>query len=384
MKSTYKNWHRRCDGIRTAAANEGGETDAFSFSLDSQSASEKKLNLVTNSVRLKSVLKLLSVLTLAGWFMRFAHDPSSTVLPIMLKRMSVSTLLGVLLAFIGYKKKSLDFSGAIFASLVGVVTIFSGVRFGLTLAFFFFSGSAVTKVQGDVKRRVDEHFKEGGGLRDFVQVMANGLVPTLLAAASLYSLGGLSFIVDNVGGEFAEAIISIGNSSSDSATKVASAFAVAFLSYFSCCGGDTFASELGVLSKSKPRLITTFCRKEVEPGTNGGVSILGVFASILGGLVAASGWALGAFITFGTQIEIFLALGIGAVGGLFGSFVDSVLGATIQYSGYCSERKKVVSKPGPTVTKISGLEILSNSGVNVVSASFIAFAFGAAFYYFIL
>ena len=281
MKRTDKNWHRRCDGIRTAAANEGGETDAFSFSLDSQSASEKKLNLVTNSVRLKSVLKLLSVLTLAGWFMRFAHDPSSTVLPIMLKRMSVSTFLGVLLAFIGYKKKSLDFSGAIFASLVGVVTIFSGVRFGLTLAFFFFSGSAVTKVQGDVKRRVDEYFKEGGGLRDFVQVMANGLVPTLLAAASLYSLGGLSFIVDNVGGEFAEAIISIGNSSSDSATKVASAFAVAFLSYFSCCGGDTFASELGVLSKSKPRLITTFFRKEVEPGTNGCVSILGVFACIL-------------------------------------------------------------------------------------------------------
>ena len=82
VKSTDKNWHRRCDGIRTAAANEGGETDAFSFSLDSQSASEKKLNLVTNSVRLKSVLKLLSVLTLAGWFMRFAHDPSLSLIHI--------------------------------------------------------------------------------------------------------------------------------------------------------------------------------------------------------------------------------------------------------------------------------------------------------------
>ena len=316
--------------------------------------------------------------------MRYAHDPSTSSLT-LLKRASGSVTLGFLLALIGYKKKSLDLSGAVSASLVGVLTIFSGVRYGLTLAFFFFSGSAVTKVQSEVKKQVDEHFKEGGGLRDFVQVMANGLVPTILAAASLYSLGGLSFIANTTGaGAFAEAIISSGGSNSsmnNATTKVASTLAVAFLSYFSCCGGDTFASELGVLSKSKPRLITTFCRKEVEPGTNGGVSLLGVVASIFGGLVAASGWALGAYITSGVRTEILYALIIGAFGGFFGSFVDSVLGATVQYSGYCRERKKVVSKPGPTVTKISGLEILSNSGVNVLSASCIAVAFGALYYY---
>ena len=33
------------------------------------------------------------------------------------------------------------------------------------------------------------------------------------------------------------------------------------------------------------------------------------------------------------------------------------------------------------MTKISGLEILSNSGVNVLSASFIAVAFGALYYH---
>jgi len=372
---------RRQRRAKLQTTRAGGEDETiFSFPLDGPSAPEKKLVLATNSVRLKSVLKLLFVLVVCGWSMRYAHDPSTSSLT-LLKRASGSVTLGFLLALIGYKKKSLDLSGAVSASLVGVLTIFSGVRYGLTLAFFFFSGSAVTKVQSEVKKQVDEHFKEGGGLRDFVQVMANGLVPTMLAAASLYSLGGLSFIVDNVGGEFAETIISIGNSSSDGATKVASAFAVAFLSYFSCCGGDTFASELGVLSKSKPRLITTFCRKEVEPGTNGGVSLLGVVASIFGGLVAASGWALGAYITSGVRTEILYALIIGAFGGFFGSFVDSVLGATVQYSGYCRERKKVVSKPGPTVTKISGLEILSNSGVNVLSASFIAVAFGALYYY---
>jgi uncharacterized membrane protein len=369
--------------LQTTRANGEDET-IFSFPLDGPSAPEKKLVLATNSVRLKSVLKLLCVLLVCGWSMRYAHDPSTSSLT-LLKRASGSVTLGFLLALIGYKKKSLDLSGAVSASLVGVLTIFSGVRYGLTLAFFFFSGSAVTKVQSEVKKQVDEHFKEGGGLRDFVQVMANGLVPTMLAAASLYSLGGLSFIANTTGaGAFAEAIISSGGSNSsmnNATTKVASTLAVAFLSYFSCCGGDTFASELGVLSKSKPRLITTFCRKEVEPGTNGGVSLLGVVASIFGGLVAASGWALGAYITSGVRTEILYALIIGAFGGFFGSFVDSVLGATVQYSGYCRERKKVVSKPGPTVTKISGLEILSNSGVNVLSASCIAVAFGALYYY---
>ena len=195
-------------------------------------------------------------------------------------------------------------------------------------------------------------------MRDLVQVMANGLVPTILAAASLYSLGGLSFIANTTGaGAFAEAIISSGDSNSsmnNATTKVASTLAVAFLSYFSCCGGDTFASELGVLSKSKPRLITTFCRKEVEPGTNGGFPYWRL-CQHLGRSVGGSGWALGVHHLAEMKSLRF----IGAVGGLFASSSTPSLRHNSLH-GYCSERKKVVSKPGLTVTKISGLEILSN------------------------
>lgn len=258
-----------------------------------------------------------------------------------------SMALGLLLALVGYKKKSLDESGALAAIGVGFGSIYADVRFGAALAAFFFASSAVTRVRSDVKKRVDEHFKVGGG-RDWVQVFANGFVPTVIALA--FASGGFG-------------------------AEATSALASAYLGYYACCGGDTFASELGVLSKSKPRLIIDW-RREVAAGTNGGVTALGWVASASGGAVVGAAFHLGqsalrAVATDGGALvapsNAASVIAFGAVAGVFGSLVDSVLGATIQYSGFCEERQKVVSTPGPTVTRISGSEFLSNSAVNLVS-----------------
>ena len=97
--------------------------------------------------------------------------------------------------------------------------------------------------------------------------------------------------------------------------------------HFACCLGDTLASELGILSKSRPRLVTTF--QPVPPGTNGGMSTLGTLASATGGVVMGLTMLLTLVVESSRcraeWLSISLTLvGWGAFAGLFGSFVSHI------------------------------------------------------------
>lgn len=144
-----------------------------------------------------------------------------------------------------------------------------------------------------------------------------------------------------------------------------------------------------MLSESAPRLITTL--KPVPPGVNGAVTARGLTAAAAGGLCMAAGlWLVGTVTGELRQIAPLVAsmaqqhlpvsnhtvvcqaafwLLLGLCSGLGGSLVDSVLGATVQYSGYSHKSCKVVSHAGPHVQHISGLPWLSNEAVNAVSAA---------------
>ncbi len=130
--------------------------------------------------------------------------------------------------------------------------------------------------------------------------------------------------------------------------------------HFACCLGDTLASELGILSRGRPRLITTL--QKVPPGTNGAMSVGGTIASVVGGAIV--GLLAGVTLLLenkgcsaGNVVE---SVGWGIFGGGFGSLVDSFLGATVQETRY-SQAKGVVVAEGGTV--VAGWNVLSNNQV---------------------
>lgn len=138
---------------------------------------------------------------------------------------------------------------------------------------------------------------------------------------------------------------------------------------FASCNGDTWASELGtVLGTGNPFLITTL--KRVPKGTNGGISIIGLIVSFLGGTLVGLAYFLTILYTDDNshyfnppQWPIIL---IGGFSGLFGSVLDSFLGATFQYSGLDTDGK-IADRPGKQTRHISGLSILDNHSVNLIS-----------------
>lgn len=157
------------------------------------------------------------------------------------------------------------------------------------------------------------------------------------------------------------------------------------LSNYAAVAADTFSSELGILSKSKPRLLTSWDFREVPPGTNGGVSLIGTLAGFLGAFVIAlnsvillpfcdwhgtAGWGILASLQPGSKHESYWGwqertvwvLAITVWGGL-GSVLDSALGGWLQASVVDTRTGKIIEGVGGkkvNLTIMSGQSLLTH------------------------
>ncbi|CAL9144899.1 protein PGR-like [Musa acuminata AAA Group] len=267
-----------------------------------------------------------------------------------LVRSAVAVVLSLGIAARAYLHRSLDRSGAIAGFLVTAIHIAAGYRFAALLLVFFFTSSKLTKMGEEKKRSIDEDFKEGGQ-RNWIQVLANSSLATILVMVFVTVTGGQDTCLDTKNSKFLTGLIG------------------GIIGHYACCNGDTWSSEIGILSNAQPRLITTF--KTVRKGTNGAVSVQGLVAATAAGLLIGLTCVIVGLLTAECATDAvlnqLLAIPIAAAAGLGGSLIDSLLGATLQFSGYCTVRKKVVGKRAPTVIKISGTDVLDNNAVNAVS-----------------
>ncbi|KAL4071982.1 integral membrane protein DUF92-domain-containing protein [Scleroderma citrinum] len=296
---------------------------------------------------------------------------------------SIPLAVATLLAVNGAKSRKLSPSGAATAFVVGFLVLSAPVRgIGITLIVFYHLASRATKYGKKRKAQLEEGFQDAG-YRNGWQVLCNSIAafiatvlwsvtfaPNILPWSWLASVLGLSRgpLYDG------ESWCPLSATISDGLSR---ALLYIVLGQFACCLGDTLASELGILSSSPPILITTL--KPVPPGTNGAISFGGTLASVAGGCVVG----LTLFTSLVVEnhacrtewVDILPPLLFwGSTAGMLGSMLDSLLGATIQRTRYSEDNKRILQDGSVVGAKesikvISGLNLLTNNQVNLVSST---------------
>lgn len=244
-------------------------------------------------------------------------------------RLAFAFLVSALIGWLAWKAKALSKSGAFGAWLIGgVVFGIGGWAGAIVLLTFFISSSLLSRAFPRQKETLSG-FVLKGSQRDLGQVLANGG----FGSACLL----LSFLLPDSDLPF-----------------------LLFCGAFAAANADTWATELGVLSIQPPRSLTS--GKIVPPGASGGVTPLGLAASLLGSILIG---VVATFFVPGKTLTLFAV----SVGGFFGSLTDSWLGASYQAVYFCPKCQKETERYplhscGEKTYRLRGFAWLDNDVVN--------------------
>jgi uncharacterized protein (TIGR00297 family) len=239
------------------------------------------------------------------------------------------TLLAIGFAVASYWMRFLDASGSLTAGLFGVTILVLADPVWLVPPVTFFLLSSLLSGCSRRLRGPDALIQARGSRRDSVQVLANGGVGWLLLAVHWVWPAEHWFWI--------------------------------YTATFAAAAADTWATEVGTAVRGKT--VSVIGWRPVPPGSSGGVSVAGSVASVLGAVsvLLASAYVVEP-MSFG---RVAMAV-VG--GGILGSSVDSILGASLQaiYRDASGSRFESTDGGGDGLELVRGWAWVNNDTVNVV------------------
>ncbi|KAF5575276.1 transmembrane protein [Fusarium pseudoanthophilum] len=221
------------------------------------------------------------------------------------------------------------------------------------LCVFFLAGTRVTHIKEGIKANYTLRSKGtsgGEGPRTHVQVLANSLMASVLSVLHANQLRKreAAFADPNTPDPTGSLCFSWGGD----------LLVVGIIANYAAVAADTFSSELGILSSGQPRLITSPTLRKVPRGTNGGVTLLGLGAGLLGSMIIVTASMI--FLPScseessqtpaggapWTMLERRKFMGFMVVWGALGSVLDSFLGGLFQRSVRDVRSGKIVEGEG--------------------------------------
>lgn len=255
-------------------------------------------------------------------------------------------ILGILLnssvVILAPKKKLLTLDGAITAFVVGLLFYLLGGFFSWLLLILFFLSSSIIGKGKKYYGLIDETelvVQEKKG-RSAIQVIANS-VPALICLVLFHFTNQPYFYLAMVG-------------------TIAGATS------------DTWASEIGILSKKTPVSILTF--KPIAAGLSGGITLLGTVASFLGASFIAVLFLVFFFWKVQSIKQAFIYIIIIVLSGFISSVIDSILGILIQEK-FQLENQVITEVKGQDISTMlySGIKGIDNNMVNLITGILTAF-----------
>jgi uncharacterized protein (TIGR00297 family) len=232
----------------------------------------------------------------------------------------------LVIAILGYRFRALSKSGAITAFIIGgTIFAFGGYSASLLLIGFFISGSLLSRLNGS-----------HSGHRSWRQVSANGMVP-MLATILLYFRHDLR----------------------PEATLL-------YLGAIATATADTWATEIG--TKYGVRVYNILSFATMKKGLSGGVTIIGLIASIGGAFFIASLSLIPIDMDAGLCGLIFVpVLLVITLAGFCGSLIDSIVGVTLQAKYMLVSGEIVENNHRHNSELARGIKWIGNNATNLIA-----------------